>query len=313
MSLYFDEDKKEQMKKECIINNKQFELFDNEIIFLFHLNEFNTEQKEFSKYWKERYGIDPKKTLEILEKNGFIIKSVIPDDLSWLTVSELEKILANNNLSPNGKKDELIETINDHLKNGDINLEYPQKYYRLTETGKNELKDKDYLNYLQKHDVLMQPPMAITKDELKKKIDILKQKDETFTYRDALWSLFNDKIDSTSDKSKLSIIYYFMADFLKEEDQCKKAIIFAFCANIMFYDNDYELRNIFNKPGQTVKVYLAPGQERMIWDCVKKENVSNDELYYLFHESIVIVDSRMSFEPELYWNVITESHNLSNQ
>jgi len=313
MSLYFDEDKKEQMKKGCIISNEQFELFDNEIIFLFHLNEFNTEQKEFSKYWKERYGIDPRKTLEILEKNGFIIKSVIPDDLSWLTVSELEKILANNNLSPNGKKDELIETINDHLKNGDIDLESPQKYYRLTETGKNELKDQDYLNYLQKHDVLMQPPMAITKDELKKKIDILKQKDENFTYRDALWSLFNDKIDSTSDKSKLSIIYYFMADFLKEEDQCKKAIVFAFCANIMFYDNDYELRNIFNKSGQAVKVYLAQGQERMLWDCVKKENVSNDELYYLFHESVVIVDSRMSFEPELYWNVITESHNLSNQ
>lgn len=109
-------------------------------------------QSGYPGLWWFGYGIrDVGHALESLEKRGFIKWASKKDGLNSLKVAELKHILSNSGLPTTGKKDELIERIKSNVDEEDIIIPDFSPKYKLTELGKQELKENAYVPYMHKH------------------------------------------------------------------------------------------------------------------------------------------------------------------
>lgn len=103
-------------------------------------------------FWWFEYGIrNIGAKLESLEKRGFIQFSSPKESVSRLTISRLKEILTDLNLSTTGKKSELIQRLVGGVDEEDLALYIPDAKYKLTELGKLELSENEYIPYMHKH------------------------------------------------------------------------------------------------------------------------------------------------------------------
>ena len=102
--------------------------------------------------WWFKYGIrDVGHALESLEKRGFIRWASKKGSLNGLKVDDLKKILIDAGLPISGKKAELVERIADQIPEERIVIPNYNPKYELTEVGKQELEDNEYVPYMHKH------------------------------------------------------------------------------------------------------------------------------------------------------------------
>ena len=103
-------------------------------------------------FWWFKYGIrDIGHTLESLENRGFLKWATKFEILKSLKVSELKDIASTLNLKVNQNKEKLIEDIKKNAKEADLPDVYFSKKYTLTELGKEELKENEYIVYMHKN------------------------------------------------------------------------------------------------------------------------------------------------------------------
>ena len=88
--------------------------------FLVYMNKLNVVNPNIAQYWSYEYGIDYKKCIEKFLCNGYLRVSTHKEALSGLTVAELKTILKENGLKQSGKKDELLNRIQETLTENDI-------------------------------------------------------------------------------------------------------------------------------------------------------------------------------------------------
>ncbi len=109
-----------------------------EISFLDYISSKNVSKLTLPAYWHTDYNIDSEYLISKLLKNGYITITSSVDDLTRLKVQELRQILKLHSLKTTGKKEELIERINNSLSENQLvsSLSWNEdKFYTLTSQG----------------------------------------------------------------------------------------------------------------------------------------------------------------------------------
>lgn len=100
-------------------------------------------------FWWFEYGIrNVGAVLESLEARGFICYVPAKEGLSKLTVAQLKEMLLCFNLPTDGKKLELIKLLQDNVSETDLAAKMPSRKYMLTEKGRQELEENEYVPYM---------------------------------------------------------------------------------------------------------------------------------------------------------------------
>lgn len=102
-------------------------------------------------FWWFEYGIrNVGARLQSLEERGFIRISTPLENVSRLTVPQLKEILNAFDLPINGKKDDLVQRIKENLSDNDVNSYITERKYTLTDLGKSELSENEYVPIMHK-------------------------------------------------------------------------------------------------------------------------------------------------------------------
>lgn len=147
-SLFKNDSNSKDTSEEVIINEidpilikkTKIGLTPGEIILIDWCNG-NSEHKLFPQYFKYNYNVDVRKSIEKLLNQEFLEYGSYSNQLESLKVTELKEILANNNLTPKGKKSDLITQIIE----SDIKVKDLPKSYILTFKGRETVRDYEHI------------------------------------------------------------------------------------------------------------------------------------------------------------------------
>lgn len=102
-------------------------------------------------FWWFEYGIrNVGAKLQSLEERGFIRMCSAKESVPRLTIPQLKEILAKLNLPTSGKKNDLVLRIIDNVSEADLSDYILDRKYTLTELGKTELSENEYVPYMHK-------------------------------------------------------------------------------------------------------------------------------------------------------------------
>lgn len=103
-------------------------------------------------FWWFEYGIkNVGAMLNSLENRGYIEYGDASESLGGLKVDELKQILTSQGLSSTGKKADLIQRVKDNVAETILVGYGCEKKYHLTEKGKEELEQNQYVPFMHKH------------------------------------------------------------------------------------------------------------------------------------------------------------------
>ena len=141
----------EERKKTCIPSKNG--LYVAEILLLEYCSygQYPNPKNGYPGLWWFEYGIrDVGGALRSLEKRGFIRKSAAKERISSLTTARMKEILSEFNLPVSGKKADLEKRIQDSISEDDLSARISEWKYILTESGKAELEENEYVPYMHK-------------------------------------------------------------------------------------------------------------------------------------------------------------------
>lgn len=129
-------------------------LYVAEILLLEYCREGNYPKPSsgYPVFWWFAYGIrDVGHTLKILEQKGFLKWGTKKELLKSLKVNELKEIASLYNIKSTQNKQNLIKDIENNIKEEDLPDRFFSNKYVLTELGKKELKENEYVVYMHRH------------------------------------------------------------------------------------------------------------------------------------------------------------------
>lgn len=174
------------------------------------LNEF-----EYPGYFYYDYGITNCNQFHLkLIEEGYLREISLKAYLITRKIDELKKILENNSLKKNGKKDELIERILNGIEPSKIELN--EKYYELTDKGTQLIKDNEYILKLRK--------LHIPIEEYEKVVNKI---GENNSFDTIVWKLYNEKLEEEFKNKNFGIyrnIILEMAAFLHTQNNYEKEL-----------------------------------------------------------------------------------------
>lgn len=143
-------------------------------------------------YFTYDYKVDIDGTIDILLCEEYLSFAPVEFTLSKATVAELKALLKDNGLKATGKKEDLVACICENIPDG-ILAQYNDKYYQLTEKGKEIVEANDHIHFF--HSVYNKVGISIYEaDEYRKKhrtlsnveigLSILNQKLNSDKYKD---------------------------------------------------------------------------------------------------------------------------------
>lgn len=117
-------------------------LYPHEILVLSYATKFMASENEFQKFWWYQYGIkDVQVILSKLELNNFIEIGSIADTVMNQKLNQLKQILKTHGLKVNGKKEDIAQRVLENISLEELNVLFPVKPYKLTQSGENLLKN----------------------------------------------------------------------------------------------------------------------------------------------------------------------------
>lgn len=170
-------------------------------------------------FWWFEYGIrDVGAVLKSLEERNFIRWASISNSVMRLTIPNLKEILEKYNLSVSGKKAELVERIISSISEEQLVALNLERKYELTDSGKVELAENQYVPYLHRHKYMSVWEMNhyLNNDNPSR-----------LGYRDILWREFNKQSGEHFQNCDFGLYRstrLYMHDFLMEESKYKIAL-----------------------------------------------------------------------------------------
>lgn len=240
-------------------------------------------QGGYQGFWWFDYGIkDAGAVLKTLENRGFIRYASPIERIETLKVAQLKEILKELDLQTTGKKSDLIERIKNSDNLSVLDGYFKDKKYTLTELGENELKENEYIPYMNSHKNL-----EMTVWDMNKQIH-----HTNLGYRNILWGNFNKQYMQYISQRQFGLarnVKLSMGNFLCEESKYKDALLCY--AEVCYYDVVYyEGFSGYDD----VSDLLLSGIITTMKGCKEKAKISNDELFNLMinHFSKLMVAGR---------------------
>lgn len=119
-----------------------------------------------------------------LMEQGFLEPGTIQETLEALKVTDLKAELRDRGMKVSGKKAELVDRLLEGADHGELEAKYPERYYRLTQKGQQELAENEYIPYLDKTGY-----MSIW--EMNQ--ELFRNNPDGFDYRDIVWRALNKR------------------------------------------------------------------------------------------------------------------------
>jgi|GEM_PF-277516 len=256
-------------------------LYPHEILVLNYAHKYFTDSNKFQQFWFYNHGIkDMAAVLSSLRERGFLQKGDLKSSLELVTTERLRTILRGCNLKVSGKKEDLIQRIVDEGQLDVVNENFPDRVYQLTELGKEEIRQGEYIYYIHKH-----PKVDLDMWSLNK----VMHTDPRRSYRDKIWSYMVQFAVERMGNGNFGLYRntrYSMYRFLTEENETKRAV--QMLAEVVFCDvcgtgdefNPKELHVSAESFFSYDKSLLTLPQNVMddIQDCQEKLGLSDAEL-----------------------------------
>ena len=145
----------EERKQTCIPSKNG--LYVAEILLLDYCSHgtYPNPENGYPGFWWFKYGIrDVGAVLRSLEYRGFIRRSTAAERIPSLSTQELKDILTSFGLPTSGKKDDLISRLHHFVSEQDLLTYISDWKYVLTDLGKSELAENEYVPYMHKNHTL---------------------------------------------------------------------------------------------------------------------------------------------------------------
>ena len=204
-------------------------LYPHEILMLNYAHTYKVSKNEFQGFWYYDYSVtDPQSILASLCERGFLVIGSLKATIERLKVVELKEELQAVNAKTSGKKAELIERL---MEVGDVRIleqKYTDRHYALTEKGKKELDENEYVVYLHRLKYMSIWDMNYL---------LHNDNPSHLGYRDIVWREFNMRCGEYFQAGKFGLYRNTrldMCQFLMEENRHKKA--FAMLCEVVAYD-----------------------------------------------------------------------------
>lgn len=196
---------------------------------LSYAHAYKVSTNEFQGFWHYLYSVtDPKSILVSLCERGFLAIGSLKATIERLKVVELKEELQAVNAKISGRKAELIERL---MEVGDTHIleqKYPDRYYSLTEKGKKELDENEYVVYLHRLKYMSIWDMNYL---------LHNDNPSHLGYRDIVWREFNMRCGEHFQAGNFGLYRNTrlnMCQFLMEENRHKAA--FAMLCEVVAYD-----------------------------------------------------------------------------
>lgn len=219
-------------------------LYPHEIYILSKAANYKISDREINNFWIGGCCVeDVSDILDYLCNKGFIQPGSLRDTIGHLKVPEIKGELSAIGEKVSGRKADLVDRL---ISSNNVNLDmlaakYPDRFYMLTDKGKRELEENEYISYLSKHGYM-------TIWEMNQKLN---NNPEGFSYRDLIWQKLNK--DALNFRKKREFGLYRntrlqMCEFLLKERKARQAVecicdVFAYDSNMFgLYDIPDEYR-----------------------------------------------------------------------
>ena len=155
-----------------------------EIKVLNRAENFTTETKDIHGFWYYEYGLeleDIHNILNMLMRKKFIEIAPAKEMIKKFTVAKIKELLKESGLKQSGRKAELLERLFTNTNDEYLESKVNKKGFMLTDTGKQELKENDYVIYLHRLEGRLQIHFNVW--QMNKKLHDNPEK----TYREIMW------------------------------------------------------------------------------------------------------------------------------
>ncbi len=157
-------------------------LYPHEILMLEYAEVYKTCNNSFQSFWRWNYSVlEPQKVLDSLYERGFICLGSVKECLEKEKVTVLKELLSKKSEKKTGKKAELIDRILGVYANDELEKLFPEKYYALTDLGRLELQENEYVIYAHRKMYLSAWDVNI----------LIHTTNNYATYRDVIWGELN--------------------------------------------------------------------------------------------------------------------------
>ena len=127
-------------------------LYPEEILMISYAPKYSTVTNEFQGFWKYSYGIvDCKQLLEKLLDNGYLKFGDVSDSIRAQRISDIKPVLKKYNLKVSGKKAELVDRLIENVSSQKLSVDFPIKYYRVSEKGMELLNKYPWISYIHRN------------------------------------------------------------------------------------------------------------------------------------------------------------------
>lgn len=250
-------------------------LYPHELLVLYNAEKYNIEQKVFPDFY---YNIPDTELLNILKSliaKDFLKNGSIETTLKNNTLKQLKNVLKENNLKVSGKKSELISRLIENIPEMTLKNYFPDKFYSLTQKGKDELNDNSYIEYVLKksycHLNIWEANIAV-------------HKNPTLNIADISWKKLNEECGihfKNRNFNSYRNTLYAMAEELYDEKKFKRALEFLF--QICYWD----LNGVYDSYDISEAVFeLAPAVIGYIEDCTEKLDLTINELKEIYNNAL---------------------------
>lgn len=267
-------------------------LYPHEILMLHYAEKYKTEGNTYQQFWLYDYGVsDADALLKSLVQRGFVTVGSAEECVKSEKAAKLKELLASKGAKTTGKKEDLVARVLETFSAAEIETLFPVKNYSLTNIGRDELAENEYVPYL----------------HLKKYYDLNPFKLNVILgnsgkrYRDAIWKYFNDKLFESfgsSDYVVYAMTLSDMAKFLAEEGRYKDAIRLKFdvayvdmnsrANELLSLGKSYAAQTISHLfPYEESLATIRPGVVHDVTSYQKKLGISDAELVDFLSDSFL--------------------------
>lgn len=161
-----------------------------EIMVLDYAETFTTATKDIHNFWYYDFGFeieDIHNTLDILMKKELIQIAPVKEMIKKFTIPKIKEILKELGLKQSGKKAELLDRLFENTSDEYLESKVTEKSFMLTDAGKQELKENDYVLYFHRRNYVYCINFTVWK------MNKLLHDNPDKNYREIMWEEFQKK------------------------------------------------------------------------------------------------------------------------